>query len=142
MDWKTIKQKAVEIKDKGKDIAEKTIPYFEKAATFTQNQFQASPLVLKNLEEYEKCKKDRKFLVIVVDKKEASYKTMLLKYPLFASKAWTMSATLRLIDISLTPDFIVPLKIESNPLLVIYYEEDEYKRLTGSESIANWFKNP
>lgn len=142
MDWTALKTKALELKDRGKVITDKVLPYVEKVTKFTEAQFQATPLVLKNLESFEAEKKAKKYLVLALDSSDESYAKLMLRYPLFASKAWTMNATLRVVDASLSPDLVVGIKLITLPVLIIHYQGVEYQRATGLDAILAWFDHP
>lgn len=118
------------------------LPYVEKVTKFTEAQFQSTPLVLKSLESFENEKKANKYLVLALDSSDESYAKLMLRYPLLASKAWTINATLRIIDTALSPDFLANLKLETLPVLLVHYQGIEYKRYTGIESILAWFATP
>lgn len=142
MDWSELKKKALELKDKGKALADKAMPYMEKATDFVETQFQASPLVLKNMEAYTEFIKAKKCIILIVNENDETYKNLMLRYPVLASKAWTMVSSLRMINTTISPDFMVNLKIEKTPLLIVTFDGFEYTRVEGLEAILAWFDHP
>ncbi len=105
MDWQALKQRTSSYLEKATPYVEKAKVYGGKALDFTQKQLQNTPIVLKNVAEYEALVIDVKRLILIgYDERDPLSQEILLRTPVWSTQAWSDNASLRLFSTQTSPE--------------------------------------
>ncbi len=97
MNWEELKKKTMPFVDKAKEAG-------FKALDFTQKQMQSTPIVLKNVAEFEALKSEKRLIIITYKEADPVAREILLRTPMWGAQAWTDAATLRFLIADQTPE--------------------------------------
>lgn len=117
MDWKALKEKALELKDKAVSASKDAA---SKAVDFADKNMKNTVIALKNMADYEKVRGEKLLVIIAGNAENVEYKKLIAKMPLFLGYAWAANATLRTCDTKESPDVAVTLEITTIPTLLIF----------------------
>jgi Fe-S-cluster formation regulator IscX/YfhJ len=117
MDWKALKDKALELKDKAVTAS---MDVANKAVDFADKNMKNTAIALKNMADYEKVRGEKILVIIVGNVENTEYKKLIAKMPLFLGYAWAAGATLRTCDTKESPDVAVTLEITVTPTLLVF----------------------
>jgi hypothetical protein len=131
-----------------KKISENLSPYIaqaknygEKALQFTQKQAQNSAIFLKTEEEYNISQVAKRAIFIAYDESNPTSKEILLRSPVWTTKAWMDTAEIRFLSISANPDLARTLWVTGPIEMRISYTGKEYLRTNSLEDILAWWDN-
>jgi hypothetical protein len=113
--------------------------YGWKALEFTARQAQGTPVFIQNEEEYNIHSSLKRSILIAYDDREKISQEILLRTPVWATKAWMDAATIRYLSISATPDLARLIGITTPIEMRIAYNGDEYLRSSDLETIKSWW---
>ena len=116
MDWKALKDKALELKDKAIVVSKDAA---NKAVDFADKNMKNTAIAIKNLADYEKARGEKILVIIAGTTDNADYKVLIAKMPLFLGYAWAAGATLRTCDTKESPDVASSLEIVTVPTLIV-----------------------
>lgn len=145
MDFKTLKQKAIEAKQKAVEFKNKTI---EKTA----QQVSKSSLVIKNNEELEyfitKSENktfvdkewttkifEKRVFVIFGDSKNKFFEEMLIAIPILYTKSFSQSTSFKLVDINNEKIDLKKYSLEEYPSMVVFENKEVYKIIAWEKNI-------
>jgi len=80
MDWKALKDKALELKDKAVSVS---IDAANKAVDFADKNMKNTPIAIKNSADYEKVRGEKILVIIAGSTDNVEYKKLIAKMPLF-----------------------------------------------------------
>ncbi len=120
--------------DKAKEMGVKTLD-------FTQRQMQSTSIVLKTQAELDALRSSKRLIVIVYDQSDALSREVLLRAPVWATKAWSDAAELRWVEKSASPDIVSSLGVTTAVDMRVWYIGTETFHATEVLSILEWWKN-
>ena len=122
MNWNDLKQKASPYLEKLTPYVEKGKIYGAKALDFTQKQLQNTPIVLKNVSEYESYLALSKRLILIgYNEEDPVTQEVLLRGPIWSTMAWSDNASLRFFSIQSSGELATHLGITSPVDMRVYY---------------------
>lgn len=139
--WQDIKTKATPYLEKITPLVNKAKDLGGKAVDFTGKQLQNTPIVLKNEEEFETLKKEKRFILIATEDGSKEAQEILLWSPVWSTIVWTENASLRFLSISTTPelarsqDFIGPVSMK------VYWNGEVKHSFSDLPSLKKWWEN-
>ena len=134
MDWKSLKDKALSIKDKA---VATTLEYTDKAVAFADKNLKNTALALKISADFEKAKSEKILVIIAGTTENGDYKKLLAKIPLLLSYAWAASATLRTLDTKESFELATEIGIAHNPTLLVYKRGELVKKSEDPSEISS-----
>lgn len=147
MDWKSLTSKLDPFITKMDPYMKKLDPLMDKAKEmgvktldFTQRQMQSTPLVLKTQAELDALRSAKRLIVIVYDQADASSREVLLRAPVWATKAWSDAAELRFVEKSASPDIVSSLGVTTPVDMRVWYIGEETFRGNEVAAILEWWK--
>lgn len=147
MDWKSLTSKMNPLFAKASPLMKKLDPFVEKAKQagfktldFTQRQMQSTPLVLKTLPELDAIRLVKRLIVITYDQSDATSRELLLRAPIWATKAWSDAAELRWVEKSASPDIVSSLGMTTALDMRVWYIGEETFQGQDVDSILRWWQ--
>ena len=147
MDWKSLTSKLDPLKAKLAPYTKKLDPFVEKAKEmgvktldFTQRQMQNTPLVLKTQKELDDVRSAKRLIVITYDQSDVSSRELLLRAPVWATRAWSDATELRWVERSASPDIVSSLGVTTPVDMHVWYMSQETFHGKDVESILAWWK--
>ena len=147
MDWKSLTSKLDPLISKMDPYMKKLDPLVGKAKEigvktldFTQRQMQSTPLVLKTQTELDALRSAKRLIVIVYDQSDASSRELLLRAPVWATKAWSDAAELRWVEKSTSPDIVSSLGVTTPVDMRVWYIGEETFHGSDVTAILEWWK--
>ncbi len=147
MDWKSLTSKLDPFIAKMDPYMKKLDPLVDKAKEmgvktldFTQRQMQSTPLVLKTQAELDALRSAKRLIVITYDQADVSSREVLLRAPVWATKAWSDAAELRFVEKSASPDIVSSLGVTTPVDMRVWYTGEETFRGSEVPAILGWWK--
>ena len=101
MDWKELKTQATLWTGKVSEMAKKGLEtskeYAIKTGDWSYEKLKGSNFALKDIQEYEKLKNEKRFVIFSIGKNDAFTKEFLLLLPVVFTKVWIESGCFRII---------------------------------------------
>jgi len=141
MNWQEIKQKAIPYIEKVGPLVDQAKVYGTQALKFTQKQIQATPIVLKNVVEYESILSQKRVILIGYDETSSLAQEVLLLSPIWSTQAWTDNATIRFYTPQVASELTTHIGFSTHVDMRIFYGSQETFHATDMENIKNWWKN-
>ena len=149
MDWNSIKEKAVKLKDsavsKSKPLLDKAVdkskPYLEKVGEWGYENVQKIPMVMKTGEDFDKVRIEKNLVIFVLTKDEEFSKKVMTEFPLILSRAWIVSATTRIIQKEESPELLVLLDNPACPSVLIYKKGILFRKIETREELDLFVKD-
>lgn len=154
MDFKTIKEKALNIKEKASEQTQKAIAYSAKKLTNSNFTIEtkeglekiikkSANTIFKNKETWVEKTYTHKSIVVFADEWSDFFKDSLYALPVLATKAFTQNIPLRLAKSKIEGINLSDYKIktETLPCLVVFENELAIKNIEGSENILKLVKS-
>jgi hypothetical protein len=126
-------EKAAPIMEKAKDAGFKAID-------FTQKQLQHTPLVLKTIDEYKDFLTKKRAIIIAYNETDPSNRDILMRIPLWSTRAWSDAAELRLIETSKESELSTHLSIQTPVDMRVSYIGEETFHGTDVASVIKWWE--
>ncbi len=140
MNFQDLIQKASPYLEKMNPYVDKAKEYTGKALDFTQKQLQNTPIVLKNVTEYEGVLALSKRLILIgYDENDAVTEDITLRLPVWSTLAWSDNAALKCIAVGNTAELANHLNIKSPVDMRVYYGGREMFRFTDIIAVKNWW---
>ena len=139
--WQDIKTKATPYLEKITPLVNKAKDLGGKVVDFTGKQLQNTPVVLKNEEEFETLKKEKRFILIATEDGSKESQEILLRSPIWSTIVWTENASLRFLSLSTAPelgrnhDFTGPVSMK------VYWNGEVKHSFSDIDSIKKWWDN-
>lgn len=140
MDWKSLTSKLDPLKAKFDPFIEKAKDAGIKTLDFTQRQMQNTPLVLKTEKDLDALRDKKRLIVITYDQADPLSREILLRAPVWATRAWSDAAELRFIEKSASPDIVSSLGITTPVDMHVWYIGELTAHLTDTSAIVEWWK--
>lgn len=151
MDFKTLKQKALELKDKAVEITNKTIETsaqkLGESSLVLKTELELNDFVSKS-ENNSYITKDwvskisiKRVLIIFWDSKNDFFKSMLLYLPVLLTKSFYDNLSLKLVDINNEDIDIKKYNVEEIPSLVVFENKEIFKVIPWEENIKKVVKS-
>lgn len=151
MDFKTLKQKALELKDKAVEITNKTIETsaqkLGESSLVLKTELELNDFVSKS-ENKSYITKDwvskisiKRVLIIFWDSKNDFFKNMLLYLPVLLTKSFYDNLSLKLVDINNEDIDIKKYNVEEIPSLVVLENKEIFKVIPWEENIKKVVKS-
>lgn len=144
MDFSAFKKK---LTDAATPLMQKAAPLVEKAKVagfkamdYTQKQLQNTPLVLKTVEEYKDLLTKKRAIIIAYNESDPSTREILMRIPLWSTKAWSDAAELRLVETSSESELSTHLSIQTPVDMRVSYIGEETFHSTDVASILKWWE--
>lgn len=142
MNWNDLKNKASPYLERVNPYIEKGKTYGAKAIDFTQKQLQNTPIVLKNVSEYESILAlSKRFILMAYTEEDAPSQEMLLWSPVWSTLAWSDNASIRFFSVQSAPEIAQHLGVNTSVDMRVYYGWGETWHFTDVESIKKWWKD-
>lgn len=139
--WQDIKTKATPYLEKITPLVNKAKDLGGKAVDFTGKQLQNTPIVLKNEEEFETLKKEKRFILIATEDGSKEAQEILLRSPIWSTIVWTENASLRFLSLSTTPEFARNHDFTGPISMKVYWNGEVKHSFSDIESIKKWWEN-
>ena len=147
MDWKSLTSKFDPFIAKMDPYVKKLDPLMDKAKEmglktldFTQRQIQSTPIVLKTQSELDTLRTIKRLIVITYDQSDASSHEILLRSPVWVTKAWSDAAELRFVERSASPDIVSSLGVTTPLDMRVWYIGTETFHANDIGPILEWWK--
>ncbi len=140
MDWKSLTSKLDPLKAKLDPLIEKAKDAGIKTLDFTQRQMQNTPLVLKTEKDLDALRDKKRLIVITYDQADSLSREILLRAPVWATRAWSDAAELRFVEKSASPDIVSSLGVTTPVDMRVWYIGELTTYLTDVLTIVEWWK--
>jgi hypothetical protein len=131
-----------------KQLSENLTPFLDQAKTygvkalqFTQKQAQNTAIFLKTEEEYNIAQTAKRAIFIAYDDTNPLSEEILLRSPVWTTKAWMDTAEVRFLSITASPDLARTLWVTGPIEMRVSYTGKEYLRTNSLEEILKWWDN-
>ena len=138
MDWKQLKENAVK---HAETLKKEALHLADQASYLSANGITKTPLTVKTAEEFSQIQDTARLVLVVGNETSETYRNLVLKLPVLASKAWVSSAQLRFVDTTKTPELKKILGVTGNPTVLAYRSGELKKTLTEKSEIDAFFKD-
>lgn len=132
MDWKALKDKALNLKDKAVSTS---IDLANKTMSFADKNMKNTAVALKVLADFEKSKEEKILVIIAGSLESVEYKKLIAQMPLFFGYAWAANVTLRTCDTLESKELATKLEITMNPTLLVYKKWEFVKKIEDIKEI-------
>lgn len=140
MDWKSLTSKLDPLKAKLDPLIEKAKDAGIKTLDFTQRQMQNTPLVLKTEKDLDTLRDKKRLIVITYDQADPLSREILLRAPVWATRAWSDAAELRFVEKSTSPDIVSSLGVTTPVDMHVWYIGQLTAHITDVPTIVEWWK--
>jgi hypothetical protein len=144
MDFSSLKQK---LQDATKPLMEKAAPLLDKAKDawykaldFTQKQLQNTPLILKTRDEYIEVLTKKRCILISYDETDESSREILLRTPIWATKAFSDVAELRIAEVSRASELMREINVTTPIDMRVWYIGERTFHSTDIGEILKWWE--
>jgi hypothetical protein len=145
MDWKNLKDNATIWTTKATEIAKKWFEtskeYAEKTGVWSYDKLKESKFTLKNIQDYEALKEEKRYVIFCIRDNDAFTKSFLLLLPIVFTKVWIESWSLRIIIEEGSEVLREHLQIRSIPTAILKTNDGVIKSITSEDEIRALMKN-
>jgi hypothetical protein len=145
MDWKNLKDNATIWTTKATEIAKKWFEtskeYAEKTGVWSYDKLKESKFTLKDIQEYETLKEEKRYVIFCIRNNDAFTKSFLQFLPLVFTKVWIESWSLRIIMEEGSEVLREHLQITSIPTTILKGNDGVVKSITSEDEIRALMKN-
>lgn len=142
MNWQNITDKLnpyIAKMDPYLDLAKK---YGKKAAEFTEEQIQATPLFVRSQTEYDTLITEKRVVIIAYDETDPVAQEIRLLSPIWLTRAFMDTARLRYISLTESRDLAMSLGLTSPIDMRVRFAGEETVHLADISGIKSWWQNP
>ncbi len=140
MDWKILSDTTRTLTEKSKPLIEKAKTYGTSAIAFAWKQAGQTPIFIKTEEEYNILMSEKRSICIAYDGSDPISQSIHIMMPIWATQAWTDTATLKYLDTRTYSDIARNLKINWPLEMKVSYMWQTQYILNDLDSIKTWWK--
>ncbi len=142
MNWKNITDKLNPYIAKMDPYLDRAKKYGKKAAEFTEEQIQMTPLFIKTQAEYDAIITEKRVILIAYDETDPVAQEIRLLSPVWLIRAFMDTARLRFISIIESAELSNNLGLSSPLDMRVRYEWIETTQLGNIDEIKKWWQSP
>lgn len=136
-----LKETVTPLVQKTGPIIEKARDYGEKALDFTLEQAATTPMFLQDEETYNIHMSLKRSILVAYDESDETIKNLALLFPIWGTKAWMDTASLKFLSLTKNRDLAKTLNISGPIEMRVAYNGKEYLKTNTLEEIKSWWEN-
>ncbi len=135
MDWNKITNTLNPYLTKAKEFG-------KKAAEFTENQIQTTPIFIKTQAEYDALINEKRVILISYDETHAVANDIRLFSTMWITRAFVDNAKIKFISLTQSRDLVSNLWLVDSIDMRVFFEWNQIHQITEINKIKDWWKNP
>jgi hypothetical protein len=135
MDWNKITEKMTPYMNKAKEFG-------KKAAEFTEDQIQMTPIFIKTQTEYDNLLTEKRIIVIAYDETHPICSEIRLLSTVWITRAFIDNAKIKFLSLTESLDLAKNIWFTGPVDMRVYFEWNEVQHLINIEDIKKWWKSP